>query len=344
MGQVCTRDDNVDKADGNAQPHLGDQGKHDGDKMKAAISTNTQQQGYQSNGQNQTQPPAPQTQHQPYQSQQPPKEVSKIGTSQIEDLHIDAKNLRPTNKMHLVNQTVQRKLDSMKQLRVDDFPALRQKYSSVPQSSQIVKDIITDSTYQGQLLRGVPHGFGRLVMGNGSIIEGFFEEGQPIGYVRKIMSNGAGYEGEFRNHFANGKGTQVEPNGNVIECSSWVDGQATGQTTIRGPTGQIIFQGSLDKGKKTGKCTFYDPTQQAVFSGEFKDDFLEGRGNKRYDNGQIYEGDFKRGIEEGRGVLTLVDGRKFDGPFVKGKANGEGTFHTDNGKPIKQTWKDGKRA
>lgn len=324
MGQVCTRDDEVDKQAGNAPATVGNPKDQEAPKMKpATIVAEAPKEA----------PPAPK-----------PDNLTKMAQSQIEDVHVDAKNLEPATKMNGLNPNVQRRIDNLKPIRADDFPQLKSKYTSSQSSGQIVKDRKNQSTYQGQIYRGVPHGWGRYIQADGGLIEGFFEEGNPTGFIRRFAApHGSGYEGQFSNNNYNGKGTMYDDKGFITECNTWVNGQPQGYQTIKNPTGLVIFEGSITNGKKNGKCSWYDEKQKALLVGEFKDDFLEGKGSKKFDNGQSYEGEFKKGVEEGKGTLTFVDGRKFEGPFTNGKANGKGTLITDTGKRLEQTWKDGKR-
>lgn len=67
---------------------------------------------------------------------------------------------------------------------------------------------------------------------------------------------------------------------------------------MRSSTGQIVFTGSLVNGKKQGKCTWFDEKQRATLEGDFKDDLIEGRGQKKFENGQVYDGEFKRVLKK----------------------------------------------
>lgn len=329
MGQVCSRDDNVDNQAGDANPTIGAQQKQPEPMRPAAVAN-----------------PAPAPAPAPVNTEAPiPEKAKPIAASQIEDMHSEAKLFEPYTKMHQLHMPVQRRLDTMVPLKADSHPALKAKFSTVAPGTQIVRNTKTFATYQGQMNRGVPHGFGRFITPDGSIIEGFFSEGQPDGYIRRITApHAATYEGEFKNGLANGNGKQIDEKGVVTECKSWVNGVATGITIIKNPQGLPVFQGSMENGRKSGQCNFYDEKEKATLIGNFKNDVLEGKGSKRYDNGQVYEGDFKNGLENGTGTLIFVDERKFTGPFSNGKANGEGTLTTDTGKVIKQTWKDGRRV
>lgn len=327
MGQVCTRDDEVDKQAGNAPATVPQKKDEEPPRMKPAAVVKDA--------------PAPAI------IDSPPKadNVTGFAHSKIEDVHVDAKNLEPCPKMNIVNAAVQKRLDGLKPVRPEDFPELKTKYSVGVFNGQVVRDRKTGATYQGQMHRGVPHGWGRYVQADGGVLEGFFEEGNPNGYVRRFAAPfGAGYDGQFSNNTYNGRGTLFDDKGVVTECATWANGQPQGQVTMRSSTGQIVFTGSLVNGKKQGKCTWFDEKQRATLEGDFKDDLIEGRGQKKFENGQVYDGEFKKGLEEGRGTLTMIDGRKFEGPFSNGKANGKGFLITDTGKRIEQTWKDGKRV
>lgn len=321
MGQVCTRDDEVDKQAGNAPPTVGHQNDQGHQGMKHAAL--------------------------PYDPpKQEPKKEDKLADSarsQLEDVHVNAKNLEFTGKMNIPNANVQRKWDSLKPIKAENYPRLKERITQPGSTIAMVKDRTTQATYQGQMHRGVPHGWGKYIHADGSVIEGFFEEGNPSGYIRSITGTSAvGYEGEFSNHHQHGKGTAFDANGNTTEAT-WENGHIKGAQVQRNSLGLVIFEGTIVGGKKIGKCTWYDDKQRATLIGDFKDDFLEGVGDKTFENGQVYRGDFKRGVEEGRGTLTFVDGRKFEGTFSAGKANGKGDLITDQGRRVPATYKDGKK-
>lgn len=360
MGQVCSREDDVNKDEddinkdlqGNVKPAepmrpatgvqqgTSDQGHVHVHTNAHAVAPTQVQVNVQAGAQGQAQTSGQIAKAEPIQEK--PKTIS---SSQIEGISSDARQFEPYTKMHQLHNAVQRRLDTMVPLKADSQPALKAKYPASAAGTQVFRDKKTYATYQGQMNKGVPHGFGRFTTSDGSIIEGFFNEGKPDGFVRRITApHAATYEGEFKNDQPNGNGRQIDERGIITDCRSWVNGVANGATTMKGPQGQVIFEGFLENGKKNGQCSFYDEKEKATISGVFKNDVLDGKGIKRYDNGQVYEGDFKAGVENGQGSLTFIDGRKFTGPFSNGKANGAGNLTTDTGKTVKQTWKEGKRV
>lgn len=323
MGQVCTREEAVanDPGDNNAAPGF----------QQAPLKQAVVQ-------------PAEPVHHQPQAPVAAPvTQQSAISASQIEDLHINAGSLEPTNRMNVISSAVQRKLDSLPALTIESRPELKAKYAASSHGGSIMKERSSQATYQGQMHRGVPHGYGRMVGVDGSVTEGWFDEGKPNGYVRHILTSGQVYEGEFRDHHANGVGRQIDPNGVVTECQTWVNGQPTGRV-IQRQGQQVVFEGTLNGGKKTGECKWYDNQGKTHYAGVFVNDKLDGQGKAVGDNGEQYVGAFKNGVPEGAGVKTFVDGRTFQGTFVNGKASGQGTFTSDSGAKTQQTWKDGKRV
>ena len=270
---------------------------------------------------------------------------SVLEASVVEDLHLDAKNVEITKKMNSLHFNVEKKLSGMKEMASYNYPEEHRVYSAHHQIEQgsVLRDKTSGSTYQGQMHRGVAHGFGRLVHVDGSVTEGFFKEGKPHGTVRRVLVNGTVFEGQFSNNAANGKGVQIDPNGVITSCDTWLNGEPDGKVIIKNPSGVTLFEGVIKKGKRNGEGMLYDEKLKIRSSGRFIDDYLDGKGKKVYDNGVVYEGDFSKGTESGLGTITFIDGRKFTGPFVNGKPHGEGTLYTDSGKPVKTTWKDGKR-
>lgn len=260
------------------------------------------------------------------------------------DVHANAQQFEQVKTMNMINPAAKSRLDSLKPFDAQSYPELMRTYSSYPQGQTPIKHKTQNWSYQGQMSKGVPHGFGRLISNDGYVIDGFFNEGQPHGAVRKVQVNGAYYEGGFNNNQQyHQKGTLVEANGVVTECDNWTNGLANGNTVIRNQN-RVLYQGGMANGKKRGQGTWYDERNKCTDKGVFNDDFIEGEGTRIWDDGRVYVGTFKRGQEDGRGNYTYVDGRKFQGTFVNGRPNGEGILTTDNGRQNKVTFRDGRRV
>ena len=54
-------------------------------------------------------------------------------------------------------------------------------------------------TYEGQLVNGQIHGFGKCIYANKDVYMGYFENGKRHGYGVYTSSDGDGLEGEWEN-------------------------------------------------------------------------------------------------------------------------------------------------
>ncbi|MCX7737155.1 MAG: caspase family protein [Candidatus Kapabacteria bacterium] len=82
----------------------------------------------------------------------------------------------------------------------------------------------------------------------------------------------------------------------------------------------------------------YDGFSQCV-SG----DCNNGKGVKKFDNGDRYEGQFKEGRFNGKGTYFYADGDKYVGDFVDGFKEGKGKYFYKNGKVYDGEWKENNR-
>lgn len=259
--------------------------------------------------------------------------------------HSNAKNFEACDKMNDIHPNVQKRYEDLKPIKGTDFAYLYKKYCNPKSKTQIVRDKTTLETYEGDLSKGVPHGWGRLVSLEGDLLEGYFEEGKSVGFVRRITApHGACYNGQFKDGEPYAKGFSIDDKGYKTECDTWKQGKTNGKTVIKNAEGVELFVGETKEGIKQGEGLLKDDKDNCEYKGTFQDGLLEGQGEKKWANGQLYKGLFVKGVEEGKGMLTFVDGRKFVGTFVNGKPHGQGTLITDNGKTASVHFKDGKRV
>jgi hypothetical protein len=83
------------------------------------------------------------------------------------------------------------------------------------------------STYTGQFMEGLIHGYGRVVYRDGSLYEGEFFKGLLNGKGRKVDSIGNFYDGTWFDGEYHGYGTHVYREGNSY-TGNWVHGQRSG--------------------------------------------------------------------------------------------------------------------
>lgn len=248
-----------------------------------------------------------------------------------------------SNKPNQITPLVEARQRKLGVLNTPRHQVFEKEFAGFPivMGNSCLLNTVDQSTYQGQHRHNVPHGFGRIIYANGTLLEGFFREGVPVGHVRKINPSGAHFEGEFKDNFPHGKGVYEDDKGKRFEVSDWQRGDMYGEVTITSPTGVQIYKGEMKKNVRSGQGVYYDEAENVQYTGTFVDNKLEGKGSLKSDHGYAYEGYFSKGVETGEGVMTLVDGRKVSGKFANGAPEGECILTTDYGKEYKTLWRKG---
>ena len=242
--------------------------------------------------------------------------------------------LNYADKLNEIDPKVKSKFHELHayKLRKDDV-------SAKPQKLIYIND---HDTYQGDVEASLPNGFGLVIYQDGSLAEGEFENGKPKD-VRRIFVDGTVYEGEYLNDHFDGKGKYFGSEGYSVECDNWKQGVLNGLVKQRDKDGTILGEVMMKDDKKEGVGYWFDHSANTSVKGTFRNDLLEGYGEKETRNGLKYKGEFKEGIAEGHGTIVFIDGRSFEGEFVKGKIEGEGIFTSDEGKKSVQVWANGRR-
>jgi hypothetical protein len=178
--------------------------------------------------------------------------------------------------------------------------------------------------YEGELIVGEPHGYGRVERANGDSYEGTFVAGKPQGKGKLKEADGSTYEGEFLAGEFHGVGTQTWSDGNryvgqfvsgkrhgsgkltepsgVWEEGEWKDGLLSGKCHI--VDHENVYDGQCLEGKRSGRGRTEDKGRQLVYEGEYRKDLYEGKGSLRVAD-LVYEGMFKGGMMEGPGTLSV---------------------------------------
>jgi hypothetical protein len=275
---------------------------------------------------------------------QPPVQITPKIEPKVEEVKVDehagAVDYEKASSMNQMASAVKKTFESKRPRSVKDYPELKEHYAT---PTQILRNKKTGDTYNGGVLRGVPHGWGLFVTKQGGeVLEGVFLEGHHANHMRQIQADGTAYEGDFKNQKREGKGIITRADGSTLSCNTWVNGNATGSQEETDNQGHAIFKGIKSEKGPEGNC--YISGKDFTLEGTFKDG-VPTAATKKYNDGRLYAGALdKNFVEEGQGTITLIDGRKFAGNFNKGKPNGDGKFTSDTGKVSNQTWKDGKRA
>ena len=78
--------------------------------------------------------------------------------------------------------------------------------------------------YEGKMVNGLPHGYGRLWTAGGVVCAGAFEFGSAHGRAIQRMPNGNVYTGGFREGRRDGEGTFTFFQESVTVKGVWVNG------------------------------------------------------------------------------------------------------------------------
>lgn len=99
------------------------------------------------------------------------------------------------------------------------------------------------------------------------------------------------------------------------------------------------YEGTIVNGKANGKGIKKFANGE-VYEGEFKNDEPHGKGKWTYLTGVVYEGELKNGKRDGYGTVTFTDGEKYTGDWKNDLREGEGTLFLKNGDKYSGTFKN----
>ena len=103
------------------------------------------------------------------------------------------------------------------------------------------------------------------------------------------------------------------------------------------------YLGYFSCGKKHGKGKLEDFEKKLEYLGDFKDDFKEGYGEEKYQDGSVYIGQFEKNMKNGNGNLILGGGAApygYVGMFKNDKISGKGKFKWNDNKEYIGDWLD----
>ncbi len=170
------------------------------------------------------------------------------------------------------------------------------------------------NTYQGEILDGKAHGFGKR-----------------IGPDSK-------YEGEFKNDFYEGLGTLTTEKGEYV--GMFKDGNLHGKGVIKYTNGDK-YDGEFSSNKHSGTGTYWFKDGHK-YTGDYLNGQKHGKGIFLSNNGDIYEGSYEKGEMTGVGKFSSHEGVVYTGGFLKGKYDGEGSIILPNGDRYIGQFKNGK--
>lgn len=179
----------------------------------------------------------------------------------------------------------------------------------------------TNTTYTGEWVSGLKHGFGIYCFKTTEKIEGYWYKNKLQGKAL-VTTNNFCYLGQLLKGKANGPGIKYQ-NGTRLE-GNFVKGvlQGNGSETW---TNGVTHKGNFKEGAKHGTGKFEGP-DKSHYEGEVLCGEIHGKGRYWVEGVKEYIGEWKANQPDGQGVFKYKDGSKYTGTFVKGKKHGFGVF------------------
>jgi hypothetical protein len=194
--------------------------------------------------------------------------------------------------------------------------------------------------YTGSIdLDNKKHGFGISIYKNGTKYTGFWFKNIFEGWGEMIDSDGSISHGLFSNGYLNGKGEKYYKDGNYYK-GEFIDGLRSGHGIET--TKEHDYEGNFenDKKNKNGKLVYKKIKDS--YEGEFLNNNITGKGEYKWENGDVFVGDFINGKMHGRGHYKWPDGGEYEGEYINNIKAGMGKFKWSNGKIYEGTFEDGK--
>lgn len=223
--------------------------------------------------------------------------------------------------------------------------------------------------YEGIVVKGKPHGKGKMEYANGDVYDGFWKEGQRNGKGKIIYSDGSTYEGTWKNDTKDGKG-KMKYNDEDIYIGDWKNDKRDGNGKYSWNNGKYYYIGEWKDDKKTGKGKSRERAYEYyngvyTYEGNYLNGMFDGVGkliltiktNKGDSEGTevneekafSYEGNFKNNKFDGYGKIVTTaankgvsDYQNYEGEWKDGKYNGKGKIIYGFRNYLEGEFKDGK--
>ncbi len=229
----------------------------------------------------------------------------------------ESKRIAPYNK------------DGWKKFYIKDSDKFTKKnYGTTVFTKLIVFD--NQEIYTGQInFKNQKHNFGISILKNGCKYTGFWFENKFEGWGELIDSDGNIFQGLFSNFKLNGKGEKYSLNGNHYE-GDFKSGLRWGLG--KEETKDHNYVGQYEKDKKNLKGKLVYKNIKDSYEGDFVDNNITGKGEYKWENGDIFIGDFVNGKMHGSGIYKWPDGGEYKGEYINNIKEGKGKFMWSNGK------------
>lgn len=189
--------------------------------------------------------------------------------------------------------------------------------------------------YEGEMDRGLCHGWGLYRYRNGDRYDGQFQDGLKAGRGTLVYANGDKYTGDFSADLRSGRGSLAYANGDRY-AGDFANDMPSGRGTMLYANGNK-YAGYFLNGQRHGPGLLRFANAD-IYRGEFREDARTGKGTYVFADGSKYVGDFLDGRRQGQGRYVYASGEEYEGQFWDGARQGVGVSIFPNGKRIKGLW------
>jgi len=141
---------------------------------------------------------------------------------------------------------------------------------------------------------------------NENLIQGYTGKGYLICRI------GERYLGDFVNGVFSGTGTHIYLNQFYrysVYHGSYVEGKRSGFGCLLFGEFEGWYEGEFAEGRLSGTGTLYDGRRRVTIAGQFLRDYVHGRAEASFENGDLYSGDFHWGkMQDGSMVRGNIQG------------------------------------
>ncbi|CAF0851752.1 unnamed protein product [Didymodactylos carnosus] len=179
------------------------------------------------------------------------------------------------------------------------------------------------ATYHGETHQNLRSGFGVYRYSNPFFrYEGTWKKGKKHGYGKLLMNDGSYYQGEFSDGEIIGQGTRYFATTRNTYVGHFYYGEMDGHGRLRYGNGDC-FEGEFKCNKREGEGSFLS-SKKELYNGVWHDNLRHGQGIQTYSDNSKYDGDWLADKRHGHGKLTRPDGFVYEGQWRNDLFHGTG--------------------
>ncbi|CAG5135905.1 unnamed protein product [Candidula unifasciata] len=175
--------------------------------------------------------------------------------------------------------------------------------------------------YEGQWLKGIKHGHGKLVMKDGTYYEGQFVKGEINGNGYKYSAHAqTKYTGQFLYGEMHGDGSMIYKNGSVYD-GQWYRNKRHGFGTLNTRrTDEVVVQFIFADSEEANSYdyTYHNLSNGDRYEGQWVMDKRQGHGELMCSDGTSYNGQFMNNFFHGEGMMRHASGIYYSGLWING--------------------------